>query len=62
MNLITESAEKIYLEYLNSFLTIERFAEHYGISTDNAEKLIRVCKDIREEEIELKNNLKKIGT
>ena len=57
MNLIKESAEKIYLEYLNSFLTIERFAEHYGISTDNAEKLIRVCKDIREEEIELKNNL-----
>lgn len=59
MNLIKESAEKIYLEYLNSFLTIERFAEHYDISTDNAERLIRVCKDIREEEIELKNNLKK---
>lgn len=57
MNLIKESAEKIYLEYLNSFLTIERFAEHYGISTGNAEKLIRACKDIREEEIELKNNL-----
>lgn len=59
MNLIKESAEKIYLEYLNNFLTIERFAEHYSISTDNAEKLIRVCKDIREEETELKNNLKK---
>lgn len=59
MNLIKESAEKIYLEYLNSFLTIEKFAEHYSISVENAEKLIRVCKDIREEEIELKNNLKK---
>lgn len=51
MNLITESAEKIYLEYLNSFLTIERFAEYYGISIENAEKLIRVCKDIREDRI-----------
>jgi hypothetical protein len=51
MNLITESAEKIYLEYLNSFLTIERFAEYYSISIENTEKLIRVCKDIREDRI-----------
>ena len=30
-----------YLDYLNNFLTLEKFAEHYGISVDLATLLVK---------------------
>ena len=32
--------EKMYLDYFNNFLTVERFAEYYSISTDKAHEII----------------------
>lgn len=32
---------KLYLDYVNNFLTVEKFAEHYGLSLVDAEKIIR---------------------
>lgn len=32
--------EKIYLDWANNFLTVERFAEHYGIDVKGANMLI----------------------
>lgn len=32
LNILTpDQKEKMYLDYFNNFLSVERFAEHYGI-------------------------------
>ncbi len=38
----------IYLDYLNNFLTVEKFASHYNITIDEANKLIEEGKIIHE--------------
>lgn len=37
---INEVHEKMFLDYFNNFLTIEQFAEHYGISVNLATAII----------------------
>lgn len=32
--------EKFYLDYLNNFLTVQAFADHYGVSVEFANKVI----------------------
>ncbi len=43
--------ELLYLDYCNNFLTVERFAKFYGISTNKALKLIKLGKEINNEKI-----------
>ena len=42
-----EDFERVYLDWVNNFLSIERYAEHYGLYPKEAEALIdlarRVC-------------------
>lgn len=40
------SLEEIYFEWLNEFITVQRFAEYYEITTSQAEKLISISKEI----------------
>jgi len=35
-----EALQVIYLDWLNNFLTVDRFAEHYGMTPDAALELI----------------------
>lgn len=35
--------EQLYLSYVNSFLTVDRFAEYYGISVELANLIIKEC-------------------
>ena len=34
--------ERLYLDWFNNFLTIERFAEYYNMTVEQAEKIIKV--------------------
>ena len=34
--------ERLYLDWFNNFLTIERFAEYYNMTVEQAEKVIEV--------------------
>jgi hypothetical protein len=33
--------EELYLDYVNNFLTVERFAEYYGLSVELANLIIK---------------------
>lgn len=33
---------ELYLDFYNNYLTVEKFAEHYGMSVDDADKLLSV--------------------
>lgn len=41
MNNFQKTLETLYLDYFNNFLTIEGFAEYYGISEQLAKQIIK---------------------
>lgn len=45
--------ENIYLDYVNNFLTIGRFAEYYSLSVERAQRLLGIARQRREHRIEL---------
>lgn len=36
----------LYLEYVNNYLTVEKFAEHQGLTTDQGQRLIDLAREI----------------
>jgi hypothetical protein len=36
----------LYLEYINDFLTVEKFAEHHGITVEQAKVLIPLARSV----------------
>lgn len=40
-----EEAMPMYLDYVNNFLTIERWAEYYGMSIEDANLIYLMCKE-----------------
>lgn len=38
----------VYLDWVNNFLTIERFAEYYGLHVNEAEMLITLAQTVFE--------------
>tara|TARA_R100000655_G_scaffold1110_1_gene4415 strand:+ start:2519 stop:2656 length:138 start_codon:yes stop_codon:yes gene_type:complete len=40
--------EKMYLDYVNNFLTVTRFAEYYGISETEANEIINLGRIINQ--------------
>jgi hypothetical protein len=47
-----------YLDYVNNFLSAERFAEHYGISLEMARLIISEMKEYNESLSEIKKRNK----
>lgn len=39
---------KLYLDYVNNFLTVERFAEYYNMSTDYAGHVISIGRKLNQ--------------
>lgn len=48
----------IYLEWVNNFLTIERFSEYYGLDEDDAKQLLAIAKKSHEQRVEYYKFLK----
>ena len=42
----------VYLDWVNNFLTIERFSEYYGLEEDDARKLLEIAKKSHEQRVE----------
>jgi len=45
---LKETIQDTYLEYVNDYLTITTFAEHKGLTYDEAEDLIRLGRNLHE--------------
>lgn len=48
MNKVLDNGQKIqlYLEYFNNYLTVEKFAEHYGLTYGMASDILADGKEI----------------
>jgi hypothetical protein len=42
----------LYLDWVNNFLTIEVFAEYYGLDEDDAKALLEIAKKSHEQRVE----------
>jgi hypothetical protein len=42
----------LYLDWVNNFLSIERFAEYYGLDDDDAKALLEIAKKSHEQRVE----------
>ena len=47
-NKTNKEMQSIFLDWINNYLTYEKFSSDYGISTAEAEKLIKEAKAIHE--------------
>tara|TARA_R110002012_G_scaffold231293_1_gene403980 strand:+ start:374 stop:622 length:249 start_codon:yes stop_codon:yes gene_type:complete len=47
-NKTDKEKQSIFLDWFNNYLTYERFSSDYGISIEQAEKLIEECRTIHE--------------
>ena len=48
MNTLSKVFEDMYLDYVNNFLTLEAFAEYYGINKTSARRIIKRGREINE--------------
>ena len=51
----------VYLDWVNNFLTLERFAEYYGLDEDDAKQLLAIAKKSHEQRVEYSQFLKDEG-
>jgi hypothetical protein len=42
----------LYLDWVNNFLTIEKFSEYYGLDEDDAKALLEIAKKSHEQRVE----------
>ena len=42
----------LYLDWVNNFLTIERFSEYYGLDEDDARDLLKLAKKCHEQRVD----------
>ena len=42
----------LYLDWINNFLTIERFSEYYGLDEDDAKDLLKLAKKCHEQRVD----------
>jgi len=57
LDLDNDAIIEIYLDWVNNFLSLDKFAEHYGIDEIDANYLIEIGRKLNEEEA-TKNKLK----
>lgn len=49
---IFSDIQSLYLSWVNDFLSVERFAEYYGLSEEYAYKLIRIGREVHERHVD----------
>ena len=49
---IQQTIQALYLEYLNNFLTVERFAEYHNLSMVDAQTLVNMGREFHREATE----------
>lgn len=57
LDLDNDAIIKIYLDWVNNFLSLDKFAEHYGLDEIDANYIVEVGRKLNEEEA-TKNKLK----
>lgn len=41
-----ERLSEIYLDWCNNYLTIDKFSEHYGLTVEEGNQLLKLAKEV----------------
>lgn len=55
---LKETLQEAYLDWVNNFLTDEKFAEHYGLTHEEALAVIRLGHNIHERMVQFHKGVK----
>lgn len=50
----------LYLDWVNNFLTIEVFAEYYGLDDDDARDLLKLAKKSHEQRVDFLKDIEEV--
>ena len=50
----------IYLDWVNDFLTVERFAEYYGLDEEDAKQLLKLSKKCHEQRLDFIKDIEEV--
>jgi hypothetical protein len=59
MTKLEQTLQESFLSYVNDFLTVNKFAEHYNLQLKEAYQIIEIGKRIHEDKVERINACKK---
>lgn len=48
---LRKQLQDVYLDWLNNFVSTDRFAEYYGLTLEQAVKLLDVARDVHEKSV-----------
>jgi hypothetical protein len=49
---LRDTLADLYLDWVNNFLTIERFSEYYGLDEEDARELLKLAKKCHEQRVD----------
>ena len=49
---LRDTLADLYLDWVNNFLTIEKFSEYYGLDDDDAKQLLVLAKKCHEQRVD----------
>jgi hypothetical protein len=49
---LRDTLADLYLDWVNNFLTIERFSEYYGLDENDAKELLKLAKKCHEQRVD----------
>ena len=50
----------IYLDWVNDFLTVERFSEYYGLDEEDAKQLLKLGKKCHEQRLDFIKDIEEV--
>jgi hypothetical protein len=49
---LRDTLADLYLDWVNNFLTIERFSEYYGLDEEDSKELLKLAKKCHEQRVD----------
>jgi hypothetical protein len=49
---LRDTLADLYLDWVNNFLTIERFSEYYGLDEEDSRELLKLAKKCHEQRVD----------
>jgi hypothetical protein len=49
---LRDALADLYLDWVNNFLTIERFSEYYGLDEEDSKELLKLAKKCHEQRVD----------
>lgn len=57
---LRDTLADLYLDWVNNFLTIERFSEYYGLDEEDSKELLKLAKKCHEQRVDYLKDIEEL--